>query len=484
MTAVLDGPARIRLIGYQQGPDGYVRYGGDTGGEWEDYLYLNAHGGVGSGKTRGGAYRMLAYMLSWPNSFGIVLAPTKDIFRTSTMVVIREVFAQAGLYEGRDWTYNKTESLFTLLGTGAQAWCSSTEEPEHIIGQSAAWAWLDEPGRMPQVAFQNIQKRLRQQGYPHQCWLSGTPTGKVHWTHAYFYPDKTDPETFGDLSIAPSWEGDGDGDIWRITRFDDGGVVRSHYKSWHARTIDNPFGGRELYAQLVAVYGEDSPLARQELGGEYQLVEGLTYDQFVADRHVLAESAWPTRPDRVVAGIDFGYAAPAAIVVEGLDRANRRYLLDEFYQAGCAEEVLISHAKRLRQQYGIKWMFGDPADPRWMAAMRHAGLPMIKANKRRGAGHDPSFGIGLCAWALTQRDGEGGQGFYVSPRCRRWRIEIENYVREETRLNKNPSELPRQKGDHAMDAWRYAEMGIARLWDRPDRHGARPPTLLRMEMAA
>lgn len=476
----------IELIGYQRGADGYVRYGKSPRpvlSEWEEYLYLLVHGGVGSGKSRGGGYRMLDYMATWPNSFGIVLTPTRDIFRISTQVVIRQVFAQAGLHEGEHWTYNKTESMFTLLETGAQAWCTSSEEPDNIIGASAAWAWLDEPGKMPLIAFQNVQKRLRQHNYPHQCWLSGTPQGKTHWLHAYFYPEQTDPDVFQEYQLSPSYEGGG-GDVWREHVFDDGSTQRSHYRARAASTLDNPYGGKELYAQLMSTYGAGSPQVEQDLLGRFVVLTGLTFPLWQADRHLRAESEWPEQPDKVIAGVDFGFAAPAAIVVEGIDGAGRRYIIDEFYQAGCSEQLLISHAKRLRQQHNIRWFFGDPADPRWMAAMRMAGLPMIKAQKRRGTGSDPSFGIGLCAWALTHPGPDGTQGFYVAPRCRHFRLEIENYVREETRLNHNPAELPRQKGDHAMDAWRYAEMGIARLWDRPDmRGGVRPPTTLRTEVS-
>ena len=42
---------------------------------------------------------------------------------------------------------------------------------------------------MPLVAFANTQQRLRQRGYPHQCWLTGTPAGRAHWLFAFFYPD-------------------------------------------------------------------------------------------------------------------------------------------------------------------------------------------------------------------------------------------------------------------------------------------------------
>ena len=476
--AVQAAPTPIQLIGYQQGKDGYVRYGKSARpvlAEWEDYLYLLVHGGVGSGKSRGGAYRMLDYMVTWPNSFGIVLTPTRDIFRISTQIVIRQVFAQAGLYEGEHWTYNKTESLMTLLETGAQAWCTSTEEAAHIVGASCGWAWLDEPGQMPLIAFQNVQQRLRQMGVPRQLWATGTPTGTAHWTHAYFYPEKTEPEVFADLQLSPEFTG-GNGDVYRTTTFGDGTQVRSHYRARAARTIDNPYGGRELYAQLAATYGTDSPRARQDLEGAFVILSGLVHDRFSAERHVKPVGEWPDRPEKVVAGIDFGFRAPAAIVVEGIDGANRRYLLDEFYQAGCPEAELIAAAQRLQRQYGIRYFFADPADPRWIHALRVAGLDVLKADKRRGSGRDPSYGIGLCSWALSATDDSGGQAFFVSPRCRRWRMEIENYVHEEARWNKNPSELPRQKGDHAMDAWRYAEMGIAHFWDRPGRDGARPPT--------
>lgn len=479
-------PASIELIGYQRGPGGFVRYGTPEGTtkEWEDYLYLLVHGGVGSGKTRGGAYRLLHYLLSWPDAFGIILTPTHEVFRTSTLLAIKQVFAQAGLREGYHWSENKSEHLIKMEETGASAWYHSTEEPDTILGQSAAIAWLDEAARMPFVAFQNIQKRLRQTGFPHQCLLSTTPTGRLHWLHALFYPDHSEPDLFNELGISSQWDGPGEGDVTRSTAFDDGSRVSSHYKSWQAATRDNPYGGKELYAQIVAVHGADSPMARQELFGGFELVAGLTYSSWDARHHVVNEEKWPSRPEKVLAGVDFGFAAPAAIVVEGIDSAGRRYLLDEFYRAGCSERELIGHARRLAEQYGIRYFFGDPADPRWMSAMRHAGIRILNANKKRGTGADPSYGIGLCSWALTHRV-NGEQGFFVSPKLRRYRMEIENYVREEARLNRNPKELPRQKGDHAMDAWRYAEMAIARLWDRPERrNGHVPVTNIPLEMSA
>jgi hypothetical protein len=99
--------------------------------------------------------------------------------------------------------------------------------------------------------------------------------------------------------------------------------------------------------------------------------------------------------------------------------------------------------------------------------MKMHGLRVLRATKTRGRVTNMTSGVGLVTWSLTRRGPNGEQMLYVSPKCRRWRMEIENYVREEERLNKNPSELPRPKGDHLMDAHRYVEMGIAHLWDRP-----------------
>jgi hypothetical protein len=317
------------------------------------------------------------------------------------------------------------------------------------------------------VAFLNLQATLRQPGYPHQLILSTTPVGRRHWIHAVFYPDRTDPEFLTELHLAGEWRGGG-GEVWRTAVLPSGRTVETHFLAYPAKTLENPHGGEEHYAQLVSTYGEGSLLARQELDGEFVLMEGLTYPAWNPEVHVVPMDRFPVkRPSRVVAGVDFGFANPAAIVVEGIDGEGRRYILDEFYRAGCSEDVLCREAADLARAWGIQYFFCDTEDPRWIRALRGAGLPALRANKRVGSPRDISSGIGLCTRALARTIGpKKEQGFFVNPECKSFIREMENYVRDEGRDNLNALERPRKYGDHAMDAWRYAEQGIIRLgWD-------------------
>jgi hypothetical protein len=97
--------------------------------------------------------------------------------------------------------------------------------------------------------------------------------------------------------------------------------------------------------------------------------------------------------------------------------------------------------------------------------MRNAGLPAVPAKKTVGEASDPSSGIGLVHALLSKRMEDGSPFCMYSPKLRNYRREMENYVRDDGNAMRNPNEKPRKLDDHLMDAERYVEMGIARIWD-------------------
>ena len=64
------------------------------------------------------------------------------------------------------------------------------------------------------------------------------------------------------------------------------------------------------------------------------------------------------------------------------------------------------------------------------------------------------------------------QGFYVSPLCRNFIREIENYTYMDPMPMKNPTEKPRGLDDHILDGLRYAVALMARVYDPPYVRGA------------
>jgi hypothetical protein len=233
------------------------------------------------------------------------------------------------------------------------------------------------------------------------------------------------------------------------------------YISYYARTQDNPFGGQETYDMMIGKWGEGSPLARQELFGEEIITDDLRFDIWDREKMVVPRDMWPQPyPDRVVAGVDFGFTHPSAILVEGIDEEKRHYLIDDWAKTRCSEQELIEKAKDLVEKHKIKYLFCDSADPRWVKAMLHAGLPVRYAKKSLGSTGDPSSGFGLC-YASMSREGK----FFVSPTCKNFIFEIENLV-DQYKGKPFPNEMPKNQRDDVVACWRYAEMAIEKMWGR------------------
>lgn len=437
-----------QLVSFQAGPYGFVRVGSEkspTG--WMDYLYLLVLGGRGAGKSQGGALRAMHYIVSWPDSLGIVVAPTMTMMHDSTLPTLQRVLNQAGLLEDREYTYNRTLETLTFWN-GAVVLLRSSEHPQRLRGQDASWFWMDEPRDSPFEAFTNLAATLRRQNFPHQGWLTTTPLDKYHWIYPTFFPaeaaaDGIDPVEFDE-------------------DFTDG-----TYLHFDAPTINNPFGGERLARNLARLYGKDSVMYKREVGGKIMLMEGLVYPTWDSEKYLVDPKLWPSKPIRVAAGQDFGFHAPAATVIEGVDKIGRRYILSEIYQSELSEDDLGDLLVKARKKYNILAHPCDWEDPRWMRTLkRKYHLPVVRASKKVGSAASPSSGIGLCTQALADSDTHG-QMFFVDPKCVNFKREIENYTREEQRFRISPSEKPRKFNDHAMDAWRYTEMYIADHWHHP-----------------
>jgi phage terminase large subunit-like protein len=443
-STATDAPPGFELHGFQAGPDGFVCYGLEP--EPIDYLFLRINGGRQSGKTAAGAMRAILYMNKFPGSLGMIVGLTTDKVRDTILPTLYKFLGRIGFRYGVHYEYNKTERALTFLHNNSVALMRSAEEPDTLPGPSLAWFWLDEHRKMPEKVFLLLQPTLTQVGYFHQAWLTSTPAGKSHWARKIFLP-KTYAREF-DCEVFPR--------------------VAGTYRSYNSWTKDNPHLSPVYYQTLLSTYGKDTALARQELFGEELVLDDLVFPVWNPAKHMVPESEWPSGPERVLAGVDFGFANPCAIIVEGVDSAGRHYILDEFYRTKLSEEHLCDIAKSLRNQYNIKYFVCDSADPRWIQAMRARRLPAIAAKKTVGSSSDPSSGIGLCYAALARELPDGSAGLYVSPKCTNFRREIENYTREENTGTKNISEKPRKHADHSLDAWRYAEIAIERFWGNTD----------------
>ena len=135
-------------------------------------------GGVGSGKTRGGVVKDLLYLTAHPKALGLLTAPTFPMLRDSTLRTALETFPK-GSYE-----FHKVEMRLEMTN-GSELLLRSTDEPEHLRGPNLAFAHMDEAALSHWDAFKIIQGRLRQEGMPHQLWITTTPKG-FNWVYLEF----------------------------------------------------------------------------------------------------------------------------------------------------------------------------------------------------------------------------------------------------------------------------------------------------------
>ena len=422
----------LKLFGFQRE---LVRTG--LAGDPIDYLFLLAHGGRGSGKTTGGASRALAYVGRYPGSQGMITAPTYPVMHSATLPTLLKLFSDVGLKRGRDYHYIGQREEITIL-RGAQPtkiFLRTTEHPEKLAGPTLAWFWMDEARNSPAEAFRELKGALRQQGFPHQAWVTTTPIDKRHWLYEYWHGQ------------APT-----------------GGDSHDTYLAMRGHTKENPFGGYDLWLSGARELGMGSLEERRQYGGEFVLMEGLVYPDWNPELHLLPLNQWPGRPNRTVVGVDFGYTAPTAMWVYGWDKEGRRYGLEAMKRTQMAESEVVAEARRLTEKYHASYVVCDDADPGRIAALRKAGLPAVRARKGRVSRSNPSSRIALCA-NVVRKPG----GFYVlkdGPGISLFVDEIEGYTTEEARSTVTPSEQPKKFQDHLMDAWGYAEGFVWRVWDR------------------
>lgn len=176
--------------------------------------------------------------------------------------------------------------------------------------------------------------------------------------------------------------------------------------------------------------------------------EGVVYDTWDREVHVTTrEQQW----DRILVGVDDGYANPFAVVVAGLDGDGRMHVLGNLAEAGLTNREKIERTRELVSSIGIGedriecWAV-DAAAAQLIDEMNAAGIPAEGADKA------VVDGIQCVQQRLALR-GDGTPGLTVDPTCAPLITEFETYEwieRKGTRLDQ-----PKKADDHSLDALRY-----------------------------
>ena len=319
-------------------------------------------GGVGSGKSRFGAFWSVVQALYFEGD-GMIVAPTYRMLEDVSIIAFTEILERLN----RPYEHIRSKNLVTT-GRG-NIFLRSAEHPERLRGPNLSWAWIDEAALCREDTWKIMLGRLRLNNA--RGLITTTPAG-FNWVYRY----------------------------WVEMNNDSYGLIRSS-------TRENHYLDKDFVAQLEASYSEE--YAAQEIEGQFVTFEGLIYPEFSHDtdsgniQDVVIQDDWER-----VRGIDFGYTNPFVCLWGALDGDGRLYIYDEHYKT---KLLIQEHASIImdREKGEFTWTVSD-WDAQERAELENAGVATIRAQK------DVTTGIQKVKSRL-KKQADGKPRLFVHPRC-------------------------------------------------------------------
>jgi len=357
-------------------------------------------GGLQSGKTIAGAVWSRIKYDQYPKDNGLIAAPTYKILEQSTLPKFFEINEDLQRY------YKKQAGVIEVPNRG-RIYIRSTENPNVIEGMTLRWIWPDEAGQMKREAWINFQGRL---SILKGDFFATTTPYTLNWLYTEFY------------------------DQWKKGNPD--------YCVIQCRSKDNPYFPDEEYERVKTTM--DGRTFRRRYDGIFEQMEGLVYEDFNPSIHVIPPRTIQFK--EVICGIDWGFTAPAAVVVIGIDGDGRFYVIDEYYKTGKTTQEIIERVKYFTEQYKIRFYYPDPAEPDRLEEMKRFGLFPREVVKNKDSS---KRGVDQIRELIRQNR------FYVFEPCRFTQEEFSLYQYPEEKEGKI-DEDPIKDNDHLMDALNYA----------------------------
>jgi PBSX family phage terminase large subunit len=379
-----------------------------------DSPYAAFVAGIGSGKTYAGCTRALRAGLGHIGDVSIT-TPNLGIITAPTYPMLRDVTARTFLdiADAHIDAYNRGDMTIRLRN-GSEILMRTAEHPDRLRGFNASWWYGDEAALYRPDVWRIMVGRLRQFGQRGYAWLTTTPRGR-DWIYKLF------------------------------------GTGQDGYEIIRAASRDNIYLDDAIIEAWQGEYSGD--FARQELLGEFIAHQGLVYEEFSQDHHVVSDGPQGFRD--VICGVDWGYANPGVMIVAGMDGDGRLWILTERYQRQQRIEEWASVAVDLRDTYGVSQFVCDPSEPDYIRTLQQAGVKAAPANntvmtgiqavKHRLATVTPT------AWGDLPR-------LVIGRSCVNLISEFEQYQWRENR--DGMQDQPVKANDHAMDALRYLVMAV------------------------
>lgn len=244
-----------------------------------------------------------------------------------------------------------------------------------------------------------------------------------------------------------------------IDRFDDAFGEKYNYQHFTIR--DNATITAERLAEIEAQYDTNSIWYKRDILGERCNVEGLVYDMFDKEIHVVDEAP-PTDGEYYVSS-DFGVLNAQTFLLWRKEWNSDRWVcLREFYYSGRESKrnkttsELVDDLDMMLNGIEVERVIIDPSAAAMIAELRKHGYAVRHAN------NDVLNGISEVAMMLKKQK-------LVFCECCERTIEEFNLYRWDEKASENGIDAVIKTDDHCMDAVRYfvKTMGLAKRVDEP-----------------
>jgi phage terminase large subunit len=320
------------------------------------------------------------------------------------------------------------------------------DEPGKIDSMNLSGFAIDEASQTTEEAFLKLQGRLRNTKGLRKGLLVGNPKGRDH-VYRYFV-SKT--------AIKPE--------------------QHSKYKMIVAPSTENIHLPDGYIEGMLGSYSKER--IQRDIMGSFDSFEGMIYDDFSRNIHVVEPFEIPTGWTRIV-GADHGFANPAAMLFGAVDHDGNVVIYKELYLrehlikdiCGRFKELIGASAENPKGKEKIDAIYIDPSTKARRGQLGVSdfstyleylpdNVPLICAN------NEVSAGIDRVKTYLRANPATKKPRLTIFNTCHNLIEEIGEYRWAELSASqegqKNQKEEPRKYNDHACDALRYLVMS------RPD----------------
>lgn len=373
-----------------------------------------ADGAIRSGKTVSMSLSFVLWaMSSFQGQNFAMCGKTIGSFRRNVLFWLKQMLQSRG-YVVTDMradnlliiTRGETENYFYVFG-------GKDERSQDLIqGLTLAGVFFDEVALMPESFVNQATGRCSVDGS--RYWFNCNPSGPYHW-------------------FKTNW----------IDKREEKHILYLHF------TMDDNLSLSEtIKARYRSMY--TGVFYKRYILGLWCMAEGIIYDMFEVERHV---KAFETFQEKLIGhnryvSVDYGTQNATVFLLweKGLDGVS--YCTREYYYSGRDESRQKTDAEYVEDFK--KWLNGtkvravivDPAAASFIAALRKAGLTVIKAK------NDVEDGIRLVGTKLNQ------DKIVFSNTCIHTIQEFASYVWDEKAAQRG-EERPIKVADHCMDSLRY-----------------------------